>query len=551
MEQIREQVKAELSELGFNFISTSKCIGQVPRDGDILGFNIDVEIDIAGFPLKKPTIRLIAINKDEQIYKVIPPDWRHIDELMINNDYKSTLNLICCLHNWRAKLEYDGRYIYERVCNWLEANVHGNWPEDEDLYSWRLTPQFSIATLYLTENIVDYFGALEPGKFHSVHLIHSKYNFSGGTASGNKLGNEYMLNNIKFNRPYSFIPEIRKMSTKEQQVFTNLVQDPMESACYVLRLLSHFKFKSIYQLLRLIQVNFTSKVHKQHKLLNAPIIVVYRGESKNFEAFCFLVSKEFFDNKESYDFYVLKIETLLNKQISINLDVGLMGVGSLGSYIARILYDKNTTQLLISDPDIVTATNLGTHELTNFHLGSLKAKELEKYLQIRYSGSEVSSHSDDDLISKSEILIVTVGDEEKFDILAFEKLKQFDKPIIWVWTSPFNILQEIVITTPSTGCLNCYYAKIQNDLTLKSLQDKADEEIKKNPAHRYDYCGNPHVISQVDRMFFLATQVVSIISYFSKHKSFKFDYLCTYWGLDDIMPTMLTGFNNKKETCFC
>src|SRR5690606_37484532 len=127
-----EQIKAELLELGFYFSGENIAEGRVPQNGDECGYYITVEISLDGFPLKQPLIRLLNINGNNELYKVIPSNWRHVDEYLFDSPLDSKF-YICCLHNWSGKMEYDGIFIYQRILVWLKSNVSSHWEVKEDL----------------------------------------------------------------------------------------------------------------------------------------------------------------------------------------------------------------------------------------------------------------------------------------------------------------------------------------------------------------------------------------------------------------------------------
>ena len=98
-------------------------------------------------------------------------------------------------------------------------------------------------------------------------------------------------------------------------------------------------------------------------------------------------------------------------------------------------------------------------------------------------------------------------------------------------------------------CPSSHEAKENKD--LKQIQELSQKEIEKYDSNEIDICGNPHTVSQMERMVFLATQIVSILSFYNKHGKFKFDYVNYYRGMDDIIPTPLIGYLDKSHLCFC
>lgn len=552
MDKQRQMAEAELLQLGFSFIKENTLTGRVPQDGDVHGVYIQVEISLTEFPIKQPTVRLISINDDSELYKSVPITWRHLDEFIFSSDPKNTEFYICCMHNWSARSDRGGKFIYERILSWLQSNVTNIWNVDEDLPTWRIIPQFSNAIMYLPDYLLQELRKGEAKTFFSMTAFHTPYVFnSGKEAAGKKIGNSYPLNEISFDkRMYFFFPA----SSIEEHPFTRLMKGKLgnsfiSSTILLVRLPGNFK--TLYQLLKTIQQNTDlNKILKKPQ--NMPIIVMYRGDKGRDEAVAFLASKEYLEGKEDYKIHVMKLESMPNRPMAIDMTVGLLGVGSLGSQVARLLSQKETKRVVMSDPDVLSMENLGRHELSSRYLGLLKSMGLAFELNAKtLRNNFFYSNEDEKVIAKSDILVVTVGDRQAFDILAFRKLLGHSRPIIWAWSSPNNILQEIVITTSVTGCLNCYYALTETDKELATFQKMALEELKVATSTGFDICGNPHTISQMEKMEFLATQIVSILSYYSRHGRFPFDYVNYYWGTDEIIPRAKVGYVQCHPACTC
>ena len=250
----------------------------------------------------------------------------------------------------------------------------------------------------------------------------------------------------------------------------------------------------------------------------------------------------------------MSVETLSNWQSDIRLTVGILGLGSLGGRVAELLAKKGVSRLLISDSDIYKAENLSSHILPPYFLGYPKSVAIKKtldFLSYKHSSIEITDN-DLKVLKESDLVIVTVGDNASFDKLVFsDVLNTINSPVIWAWVSPYNILSHIVITSKYTGCLNCYYGMCSDHPDLVKLKNKMHEELERHGLEEYDLCGNPHTHSISERMEFLATQIVSVVDYYTKHKRFKFDYVQYYWGINDIIPTAKTGYLKKHPNCVC
>ena len=540
-------ILAEFIELGFTNEGTHIVRGRVPSISSVNGIYIDVEINLEDFPFQQPSVRLVSINGDNELYKIIPKDWKHLDELVYSNNLKKNLYVICCLHNWKAHRDYNGIFIYNRILNWLESNTNGAWEKDGEVQGWRMTPQLTLPSVYLSETITK---QIRSKSIHRLRMLHDLYEFiNRGIISGSKVGTDYVLKDINFNKNYKYFPYIKDQYFNKLSSLNLKMGKTTFSEFIVIRLPKGYSFNTYYQLLMTIRNNFTLNTLTKG-MKNIPFIILYKGYLSKIESVAFITDEDYINKKEEFMFFPLKIETIPNRPIGIDLRVGLLGVGSLGSQVARILTDKQTKEIILFDKEKLSADNLGHHELDGFNLGDSKALALGTSLSIRAIGTKVIvANSQQELIEKSDILVVTVGSGQEYDRLAFNELFNYEKPIIWAWTSPYNILQEVVITTQSTGCLNCYYHKLKEDPILIKFEEMKQKELEKMPAFSYDFCGNPHTISRWEGNVFFASQIVAILEQYSKDFKFKFNHFSFYRGMNDILATPYMGILTKNQSC--
>lgn len=539
------QVKAELKELGFSLVNEEKMVGRVPKGGDLNGWFIEVEITLTNFPFSSPNIFLKSVNNNENLYEVIPDHWKHLDELVYSEDIEDSLFLVCCLHNWRANDVYNGEFIYSRILNWLQSNCENNWEEGSEVQGWRMTPHISTSKIYLA---YDFAKEVKAKALGTIKVKQSIYTLkSGGKVSGKKEGTAYSLEEIDFAQSYSFYPNFNfteRLSRIRQEEY-------IDTEFITLRLPQSYKFTTFYQLLMKVRANFNLKSVTNGKK-SFPFVVLYKGFLGKLEAVSFIANQNFIEGKDKFKVKPLKVESIPDRPISVDLKVGLYGVGSLGSQVARILTDKQTKEIILHDNQRFSSDNLGHHELFGVSLGENKAIALRNQLSWISIDTRVSAvASSAELSEESDLLVVTVGSSQEYDRIAFNELINYEKPIIWAWTSPYNVLQEIVITTPKTGCLNCYYQLSKEDMKLVQFNEFKDAELSGLPSYNYDFCGEPHTESQWEKNVFLATQIVSAINYFSKHNEFNFNYFAFAWGLNDIIATPTMGNIPKHNLCNC
>jgi len=557
--EIRSSFERELMEVGFKRYSAYKCEGRIPQEGLVNGFYIEIEINYEKYPLGSPSIMLTSINGCTEIFKCVPKTWRHLDEHLVFNPADSVFH-VCCLHNWSAQQCHNAKFVYSRLLSWLTANAEGVWPANDDLPTWRILPNCSEIMLFISKKFIE---EIDEEGYFTGKIMHTPYKFkAGGTAVIKNLGNKYPLSDIDFSyeqtiwsKPYKYVVhsshEEKSSANFAYKIFMN---DFQESNALIIRIKNKLTFKSVYQLFEVTkQYDIVSLIDKKDK--NIPIIYVYHGDRGRREVIALLIDVNSLKGSlERITYKVFQVQAIVEPEIPIPLNIALLGAGSLGSQIARILVDKGVKQLKISDTDTLTLTNLGFHELTAPSLGAFKAYHLAAYLTYRishYFPTIEPVPNDASAIIDSDVVIVAVGSNASFDRLAFDVLGNITMPIIWCWVSEYNILQEIVITEGSNGCLNCYYLLCKNDTELCRLHRKAKEEIENYPKYQVDACGDPHVPSQWERTVFLASQIVTLLTFYAKHKRFPFEFITYYWPMNEIYPQIKTGYVDSQAACFC
>lgn len=559
--EIRSFFERELIKFGFKRSSSYKCEGRIPHEGLLNGSYIEVEINYEQYPLGSPSIVLKSINGCTEIFKCVPKTWRHLDEHLFSNPSNSIF-YVCCLHNWSAQQIHNADFVYNRLLSWLNANTESVWPAEDDLPTWRILPNHSQVMLFISKKFVEELDSDTKEESYSTgQIIHTLYKFkSGATAVKKNLGNKYPLSDIDFSneqsiwsKPYKYViltDHERTMSNLADKLFR---EDYQKSNVLAIKIKNKLTFKSIYQMFEVTKhYDVISLIDVKDK--NIPIIYIYRGDSDRLEFIALLIDVNSLKGPiEKINYKVFQVQAVIEPENPIPLNVALLGAGSLGSQIARIIVDKGVKQLKISDRDTLTITNLGFHELTAHSLGAFKANHLAAYLSHRTSHyfPLITESNDVNAIIDSDVAIVAVGSNTSFDRLAFDVLANNKIPIIWCWVSEYNILQEVVITEGNNGCLNCYYLLCKNDNELCTLHRKAKEEIDRYPKYQVDACGDPHVPSQWERTVLLASQIVTLLTFYAKYKRFPFEYITYYWPMSEIYPQIKTGYVDSQTVCFC
>lgn len=554
--ETKKEILAEFKRLGFSLIDENTVFGPITF-GEI---SIEVTICIdQDFPFKAPIIFLETISGKKELYKNIPYKWRHLDEWVLSQNPRDSKFTICCLHNWVPRKKNNAEFICDRIYSWLKSNITETWDPEEDLPTSKIIPkQATVARLILSNEFIEScMKKLKPKEKKLYKLIHSKYKFKGteATSKNKVISNKYTLGDIDFNSPYFyfFLNDRETGCTCLDYINVKLDKGSNHADCLVIRLPTRARFKTLYQLLEYLRVNEIITSELVRKYNNLPIVVIFRGDKGRTEVISFLCDKELLIQNGNKKVQMISIDTIPKRQPEIGLNVGLIGVGSLGGNVAKLLVNKGVKTLYLSDHDMLKPENLGGHILPSMFLYANKANAVANYLKY-YLVKETEiypANNDEEVFKKADLLVVTVGDNEAFNILAFNKLRNYKKPIIWAWVSPHNIIHKMVITSQKTGCLNCFFLLEKKDEKLRYFNEKANEELSKLDISYIDLCGNPHTVSFPERMADFAAKIVATISLYAKTKRFEFDYLVEYWDVNTSIPIIFTGLLNVQDECGC
>jgi hypothetical protein len=143
--------------------------------------------------------------------------------------------------------------------------------------------------------------------------------------------------------------------------------------------------------------------------------------------------------------------------------VCLVGVGSLGSGIARALVKAGVGRLRLIDPDILTWDNVARHELGGSSVGSSKANALAASLRRDFPFVRVDAvtarwqdaYRADQSIFDADVVLSTTGDWPGESQLN-ELLRRSVRPVLMFgWIEPHAAAAHALAVRPDGGCLGC------------------------------------------------------------------------------------------------
>jgi len=169
--------------------------------------------------------------------------------------------------------------------------------------------------------------------------------------------------------------------------------------------------------------------------------------------------------------------------------VGLIGCGSLGSYLAMSLARCGISRFTLVDKEYLSPENTPRH-LCGFLEASLNMKKVDavkKRLKEHFPHIECETYSDDFLklfyereidLGKCDLLIVAIGNisiERRINFL--QRKGEINCPVVYLWIEPFGVGGHILYISPDEhGCYSCCF---ENNGTFKYSISKPNEQFQK------------------------------------------------------------------------
>jgi hypothetical protein len=144
--------------------------------------------------------------------------------------------------------------------------------------------------------------------------------------------------------------------------------------------------------------------------------------------------------------------------------VCLIGVGSLGSSIARMLIKAGVGRLTLIDSDCLTWDNVARHELGGTYVDQYKAKSTAEMLRRDFPFIEVrainarwqSAVSKSPDLLQADVILSTTGswpDEWQLSLLFREEVRR--GTLMFGWIENHAAASQVLVVTQEGGCLGC------------------------------------------------------------------------------------------------
>jgi len=178
---------------------------------------------------------------------------------------------------------------------------------------------------------------------------------------------------------------------------------------------------------------------------------------------------------ESSPIHLLYPESVYSRNLKTqndlkNKSILMVGVGSLGSFVANLLIRAGVGKLILIDPDKLSAGNIGRHLLGLESLGQFKAKALKAQFLSDLPNSNVSAIctylqvemiKDPFFLNKVDVIINTTADWATEYFLWEKKSKSASWGLIQGWSEPYGYVGHALLS-PGCTCSDARYLFASN-----------------------------------------------------------------------------------------
>jgi molybdopterin/thiamine biosynthesis adenylyltransferase len=177
-----------------------------------------------------------------------------------------------------------------------------------------------------------------------------------------------------------------------------------------------------------------------------------------------------------------------------NKDILLLGVGSIGGYLARALAQLGagrgpTGRLTLVDDDVLKATNIGRHSLGTPGVGKPKVTAVREQLEADFPGAHVFSReclaqTQEFLLSHADLVVEATGERgvsEFLNSLVINARMSGTRypPVIYTWIEGAGAaVQTFFGGDPEFGCLRCLRPDFSLPSRFSALRDEANVELR-------------------------------------------------------------------------
>lgn len=143
----------------------------------------------------------------------------------------------------------------------------------------------------------------------------------------------------------------------------------------------------------------------------------------------------------------------------------LIGCGSLGSGVARLLLQSRIGELTLIDPETFEWTNVERHELGASSVGRNKAQALEFEFRHKFPTTKISSYehkwldvyrNNKDVFESQDIIITTCAHWNAESALSdLQQSGELKIPVLYGWIEEAALAAHALALAPSSPCLRC------------------------------------------------------------------------------------------------
>lgn len=199
------------------------------------------------------------------------------------------------------------------------------------------------------------------------------------------------------------------------------------------------------------------------------------------------LTEKLMDNVKYVEPFILQRNDFLflNKSIGNEVfdhKIGIVGVGSLGSYVANELLNSGVRNLTLFDSDYFSSENLFRHRLSSDFIGYSKVEALKYTLQQKHP--EISIDIVNEMISEKnlqkyirkfhiEYLVFCIGStDQQHDISIILSKLHLNIVVIYVWLNQNSIDSYTLVTYNNRAvCYSCGKKYIENLLPSEELEN--------------------------------------------------------------------------------
>jgi len=185
-------------------------------------------------------------------------------------------------------------------------------------------------------------------------------------------------------------------------------------------------------------------------------------------------------------------------------NVLLVGVGSVGGFLAMGLVQNGLRHLTIVDPDVFMAENTFRHVLGQAYIGQAKVQALKTEIERKYPYMVVTpcQATIEDAVTSGSIkladydLCIFVTGNHTVELYMNELVRKANGKAIFAWVEPYGLGGHALLMQPSAqGCLRCLYTPIdETDSPLLNRasfaapgQHFAKDDLRWTPLSRHDF----------------------------------------------------------------